>query len=164
MRAALGLLAVLGVACGAATTPTVDAGVACVATFSGNFDEVSTSTYDCPRVEAVDGGWAFSARVSAPLTASTLTVHIPLGSTIGATSWTSADPVGDWEARSARDPGCVFVAGTQATPTGGFSLTLTAVDLATGAVHGWFDVEQSLHAVPAFNCGPGDSETLHLTF
>lgn len=164
MRAALGVLALLGVACGGATTTTVDSGVSCVATFSGNFEEVATSSYDCPRVDAVDGGWAFSARVTAPQTASTLTVHIPLGPTVGPTSWTSADPMGDWEARSARDPGCVFVAGTQATPTGGFSLTLTAVDLTTGAVHGWFDVEQSLHAVPAFNCGPGDSETLHLTF
>jgi hypothetical protein len=163
VRAALLLVASLS-ACGAAVEPVVDSGVPCVATFSGNFEDQSTSSYSCPRVSAVTGGWAFTAKVAAPSAGSTLTVSIPLGTTVGASSWTSADPKGEWQATAARDPGCVYVAGTHATPTGGFSLQLSSVDLATGVVHGRLELEQSLHALPAFACGPGDAESVVLTF
>ena len=166
MRAAWRLvLAMAVVGCGASVDPVVDSGVVpCVATFSGNYVDQSTSAYSCPHFSEGSSGWVFRAKVTAPTAGSTLNVSIPLGTTVGARSWTSADPRGDWEATSSRDPGCVYVAGTQATPTGGFTLTLTWVEVTTGAAHGRLEVEQSLHALPAFSCGPGDSESVVLTF
>jgi hypothetical protein len=142
---------------------TVDAPPSCSATFEGNFAATSTDAADCAALDA--GTLAFSI-VQAPL-AVPLTIAIDLGSAAIPGDY-SSETINDWtvaayEKDQAGGGGaCQYSAGGSATPTGSFTLELTAIDGTTA--HGILTVIAYVLVFPGTSCGTDNNETVTVTF
>ncbi len=166
MRWMLALAAIA--ACGSdahhapACADAVVCGGACPVAFSGNFAESTLSGASCATVTTPDTTLAFSIDSSA--IGSPLAVSIDLGSAPGAGAY-SSETIASWTAVAAKsigDGGCVFSAGTGITPTGSFTLSLTAID--AQAAHGTLEIVQYVHALQGTDCGVADTETIDVVF
>jgi hypothetical protein len=149
-------------ACGQSSPQGVDAG--CRATFAGNSAGSATVASCASLSTAADGGSDGTLRLDLPAATSsgvTWNVEIDLG---------DSPQAGDFSSRSASrwsalgivgSNHCVYSAGALAVPPGNFTLTLTA---AGSDPHGTFHAEQWVQAPVSTDCGPGDTETIDLTF
>ena len=174
MKIGLGIGLGLGLVCGAcgdnrAPPAAPDAGpVPCVAHFSGNFAETSTSAA-CAMIAA---GSAAPAQASLSLSIPSTTLGGPLAVTIdlgpaAAPGAYTPESVPSWSARASANVGmgaCVYLAGNTAIPQGSFALSLAEVDAKAGTAHGTLALDQSVLAFPGTDCGAVDTERTDLTF
>jgi hypothetical protein len=145
-----------------------DAG--CTAAFSGNFAERSTDPGNCPTLEpgagATEGDTELRFSVGSAALHQTVGISIDLGAAPAPGGY-APTTVREWTALSLRgveNGTCVYRAGSDAVPPGTFALTLDAVDLDAGTVHGSLELIQYVLAVSTADCGRGDTETIDLTF
>jgi len=153
----------------------------CAVTFSGGIAESGSVAAGCGTLtlasadaattdgSAADAGAATSSGYALALTASSksvvnLDVNIGLGAapTVGRFS---SDTITDWSAIGVAMNGCGYGAGAEAVPIGSFTLNLTDVSKRTPpTVHGTLDMTLYVHAPPATDCGPSETESVRLTF
>lgn len=79
----------------------------------------------------------------------------------------SPESVSSWSATGVNDDGCNYLAGTDAVPSGNFTLTLTSIHSVAGRptqAHGTLTLDASLKAPPQTDCGSGDIEALTVQF
>ena len=147
----------------------------CTVTFAGDVAETGAVASGCGTLSAdtVDGGaagYALKLRATSAHIAA-LDVTIDLGAS-PSKGMRSSETVSDWSAvglaAGSNDAGssCGYGAGSDAVPTGSFTLTLTDVtDGASGrAVHGTLDMTLYVHAPPMTDCGAVETETVTFTF
>ena len=165
-------LGVLLAACGGGhsalpdAAPPPDAAIPCIAHFSGNFTETSTS----------DACATIAHTVAAPDHA-TLTLMIPtttLGTSLAGTIDLGTAPtlglyssrtVESWRLRAAERVGegtCLYAAGALEVPQGNFELTVT--ELADPDIHGTLDLTQFVLGFPSTDCGDSDTEMVTVLF
>ncbi len=151
----------------------------CAVTFSGGVAESGSVAAGCGTLTlastdggAADGGDAGAAQPSGytlALTASStsvtnLDINIGLGDT-PTVGMFSSDTITDWSAIGLTMNGCGYGAGSLAVPVGSFTLNLTDVSKTTPpTVHGTLDMTLYVHAPPAMDCGPSETESVLLTF
>jgi hypothetical protein len=151
----------------------------CAVTFAGGVAESGSVAAGCGTLTlasadagAADGGDAGAPQPSGyslALTANSksvvnLDVNIVLGDT-PTVGMFSSDTITDWSAIGVAMNGCGYGAGTEAVPIGSFTLNLTDVSKDTPpAVHGTLDMTLYVHAPPMTDCGPDQTEAVHLTF
>ena len=164
-------LALVCGACGDNTRPAAapDAGpVPCVAHFSGNFAETSTSAACAMIASGSDSPPQTSLTLAIPSTTlgEPLAVTIDLGSAPAPGDY-APESVPSWSARAFVNVGmgaCVYLAGNTAIPQGSFALSLAEVDAKAGTAHGSLVLDQSVLAFPGTDCGAVDTERTDLTF
>jgi hypothetical protein len=151
------------VGCGSGSGGTPDAG--CRANYSGNYAASVTAATCASLGSDADGGPGTVLEVSLSPASGTgvrLDVQIDLGEAPQAGDWSPESTAG-WSAIGiAAQNNCGFNAGSASAPQGNFTLTLTSVG-ASGA-HGTLQLEQYVHAPPMVDCGPGDTESVDVTF
>ncbi|HSZ81804.1 MAG TPA: hypothetical protein VLA14_05960 [Polyangia bacterium] len=153
----------------------------CAVTFSGGLSETGSVATGCGTLTltsadggtadggAADAGTATSSGYALALTASSahvvnLDINIGLGDA-PAVGVVSSDTTTDWSAIGVGMNGCGYGAGTEAVPVGSFTLSLTEVSKSTPpAVHGTLDMTLYVHAPPMTDCGPSETEAVHVTF
>jgi hypothetical protein len=75
------------------------------------------------------------------------------------------ETVTSWDATAlAASTSCAFLAGTDAVPSGSFTLQLGAFDAPTSTAHGTLQIDAYLHAPPTIDCSYGDIETITVQF
>ena len=171
---ALCALPLLLVACkGGGQTP-FDAG-SCVATFSGNFDDVveAASCGTLAADSAADGGADVSLTFTLDSAVQGAPTHIDidLGPSPSVGTF-SSETVSSWSVLGINTSDCQFSAGSASVPMGSFSLTLTALAAPLEAKepaqpvgpHGTLTVTQYVQAPPTVDCGAGDTEQIDLDF
>jgi hypothetical protein len=91
-----------------------------------------------------------------------LDVQIDLGESPQAGDFSSGTSA-SWSAIGvAAQNNCAFSAGSAVVPAGSFTLTLTSIT--ASEAHGSLKLEQYVHAPPTIDCGPGDTESVDVTF
>jgi hypothetical protein len=158
----LALITVLA-ACGSGPSGTPDAG--CHVTYSGNYAaSVAAATCASLSTEA-DGGPGTVLEVSLSPASNDgvrLEVQIDLGEDPQAGD-SSSETTASWSAIGiAAQNNCSFNAGSASVPQGNFTLTLTSIT--ASEAHGSLQLEQYVHAPPTVDCGPGDTESINVTF
>jgi hypothetical protein len=139
---------------------------ACKLALSGNVVETADLGKDCATLEASSGG-GYSLRVqgsTAELQA--LTFRVDLGPAPATGAYSPAS-VASWSASALRSSksACILSAGSTSVPQGYFALDLESVEARAGGVaHGSLDLAMNVHAPPATECGPGDTEQVTLQF
>ena len=167
----LGLGLLCSGACGDNRAPaaTPDAGpVPCVAHFSGNFAETSTSA----ACATIASGSAAPPQASLSLSIPSTTLGGPVAVTIDLGSAPAPgdfapESVPSWSARAFENVGmgaCVYLAGNTAIPQGNFALSLAEVDANAGTAHGTLVLDQSVLAFPGTDCGAVDTERTAVSF
>jgi len=158
-------LAVTG--CRAASEPApaeaVDAGPACLATFSGDFTDESDLEQSCASLtHPTDGGSDWYLQVQVP--SAVLQTQTMFSADLG-----SAPEAGDFEPESvswwnalALTGGCEFVTGSDGAPGGNFQLQLDS--LTPEELHGHLQVQLFVEATPGTECGPSNEESLDVKF
>ncbi|HEY4223012.1 MAG TPA: hypothetical protein VGO62_16760, partial [Myxococcota bacterium] len=141
-----------------APTPSPALSGACVATYAGN---VSGAVAGPACATLVDGVINLDAPTNADAQP-TLSAAFDLGASpsLGALSSETAT---HWRVDGASPvaSGCIYAAGSDAIPSGDFTLTLTAVD---PVPHGKLVVHAPVHAAPLTDRGPVDVESIAVDF
>ena len=136
----------------------IDAPAACTATYSGNFVELATTATACGSISS--GSLALDA--PSVTLASPLAITIALGDA-PTTGPYSSETVGSWDARGTKvvstEP-CLFVGGSDVTPTGSFTLALDAL----APPHGTLDLVLTVLQTPFVDCGADLGETVEVVF
>ena len=157
---ALGLGLVTGSA--GCSSPSSD----CAARFSGFVTEAGSVTSGCGALTAnPDGGAGAYALTLEAMSAHVVNLQVSV--TLGATPTTgtfSSDSIMSWSAIGLAGDGCGYGAGTEAVPTGSFTMNITKVDEAGPVVHGTLDMTLYVHAPPMTDCGPDETEDVRFTF
>ncbi len=163
MRAPAAIFLVLALAGCSSPAP---ADRACKLALSGNVAETSDLGKDCATLKASSGG-GYSLQVQASTDEiQTLTFRFDLGSAPAAGAYSPASVAG-WSAAALRSSksACILSAGSTSVPQGYFTLDLESVEARAGGVaHGSLDLTMNVHAPPATDCGPGDTEQVTLQF
>lgn len=152
------------VAC-STTSANVDAGPrTCSFDLSGNRSAVA-SIASCASITKSDAGDDVLAIDAAVASVGRVRVSIDLGAAPPSGTLTSTDTLHEWAASITGDDdgGCVLAAGRSTVPSGSFTLSALTVPDA-GLPRGVLDVVLTVQAASAIDCGPTDSEYLHVTF
>jgi hypothetical protein len=140
----------------------------CSVSFSGFISEAGSVAPGCGTLTkdadaGTGGGYVLSLSASSQHVAN-LDAEIDLGATPAVGTF-SSDTIANWSAFGLAGSGCGYNAGNQAVPTGSFTLTLNEVSNgASFAAHGTLDLTLYVHAPPATDCGPDETEDAHFTF
>jgi hypothetical protein len=151
------LLLVVLAACGDDVHPTDPRLTgACIATFTGNFDESFADPANCPMITVTEDkrlSLGFSLEPAA--LGDTLGIGVDLGISPapGRYNSTNAPP---WSALGLRG-GCVFIAGDTAVPPGSYTLDFDGR-------HGRLAILQHVLATQGSDCGAGDIEMIAIDF
>jgi hypothetical protein len=170
------IAAVVLAACGDNTAAPPDAPppIVCSATFAGNFADGSQGSDDCAMLQpsaTTPGDLELVLDVPSTVLGAALGVTIDLGAAPAVGAYSSELPL-MWNALAIHDVptgACVIAAGSMATPAGSYALQLSALDPATGVVHGTLALELYVLAETTeqgmqSECGAGFAETAALTF
>jgi hypothetical protein len=154
------LCLVFAAACGggsAARDAPADVAAACTATWSGNFDEVDSTTGACASIT----GTELALQVPSVMLGAPLAVTIELGA--AAAGSYSSGSVTTWAASTmvvVLANTCFFEAGSTTTPHGDFTLALADA----AAPHGMLSLDQAVLAEEFSMCGDPLTEHLELAF
>jgi hypothetical protein len=144
----------------------------CIATFTGNFAESSTSPDSCAKLAPMMPASEDDVILSFTIPSTTL------GGPDGLTFVLGPSPVPghythssipSWSAiaiRTVATGGCVYSAGDSAVPSGNFTLTIDSIDASgdNSVAHGNLQLVQYVLAIMGTDCGAGNTETLDLAF
>ncbi|HEY3807061.1 MAG TPA: hypothetical protein VGL61_30875 [Kofleriaceae bacterium] len=136
---------------------------ACTAIFGGNLVDSASGSANCPSLDGA--GIVFS--LAEPQLAVPVAIAIDVGPSPAAGDY-SSETVPDWSVYSYEldmnggGGTCLYSAGGSATPTGSFTMTLTAADAT--AVHGTLSIIAWVLVFPGTSCGTVDNETIALSF
>ena len=157
-----GALIVL-VAC--STPEAIDAGPrTCTFDLSGN-RAANGSSASCASIAKSDAGGDVLTIDATVTPVGHVRVSIDLGPSAPSGTLSSSDTVRNWTASVTGDDdgGCVLSAGAASVPKGSFTLTsLTVPD--AGPPRGVLDVVLAVQAASTIDCGPIDTEYLHVAF
>ena len=160
-------------ACGDNTRAVPDAAtdaasLACVASFTGNFTETSTTVLPCAKVAVAPGSPDATLDIAVPSTTlgTSFAIQIDLGAAPTVAEY-SSETVATWSVTASESVGgplCIYLADNTTVPRGSFVLALADIDAASGTAHGTLDVSMYVLTPPFTSCGPQMTEMLALTF
>lgn len=151
---------------GCSTSPaTLDAGArTCTFDLSGN-RAATGSAAACASITKSDAGDDVLAIDATVAPVGRVRVSIDLGPSAPSGTLSSSDTVRNWTASVTGDDdgGCVLSAGAANVPQGSFTLSSVTVPDA-GPPRGILDVVLAVQAASTVDCGPIDTEYLHIAF
>lgn len=163
-------LSVLAVAGCGGSAPPADAGApACSVRFTGNYQDSVVSDAPCARLVDQRGsqaqGWVLELNAASPVAGATTRVQIDLGASPAPGSYTAAS-VSSWSAVAVGSTNCEYSAGSNAIPSGGFTLRLDSISSIdeSAELHGALSLVQHVAAPPGVDCGQGDAEQVDFEF
>ncbi|HEY3807014.1 MAG TPA: hypothetical protein VGL61_30635 [Kofleriaceae bacterium] len=143
---------------GHAAPPTPDAPPAsCTAAFTGNFAETDDSPASCPTFDG--STLAFAVQVISI----TAELDVSIGLPAAMPGNYSCETVPSWSAMAFEretNGGCIYRAGSAATPAGNFTLSLTAL----APPHGSLALLLPILTEPGSTCGLEDIENVTFSF
>jgi hypothetical protein len=134
----------------------------CDAVFTGNFALSESVPANCA---SLSGSAATFSIPALPIgTSVDIAIGLPTPTPTGAYS-SEADQ--SWSASATQTIGdafCYYVAGATSVPSGAFSMTLDAIDVAHSTAHGTLMLELAVLPEAETNCGSSNAESLQLSF
>lgn len=147
-------------ACGSddAGTDAPLAGNDCTATLSGNYSETATVP-GC----AMLSDHTLELAIPSTTIGTSYAISVDLGAAAASGTYTS-QTLATWSSLATETTGlsgeCLFSAGNAAVPTGNFVLSLDSLV----PLHGEITIVHYVLALPATDCGAGDTETVDVRF
>lgn len=144
---------------------------ACRADYRGNIEGSLAGPGACAHFAQstspfLPGDWILSFDPPAP-GGVTLDLQIDVGGAPASGRWSPANTT-HWRAiGTSAIPGCRFAASDASVPSGSFALTITSIERQGGepvSAHGTLHVDGNVQAQERTDCGPGDRESIDLSF